>query len=379
LSGALLTGTTYYAAVVRFNADGSVDSSFGNAGLATGPTVAGTSAPVSFAIAPDGTGDIVVASDSSGNEFIQVTRFTSAGKLDTSFGTGGSSTTEIDLEGGFTQDVAVQTNGAVVVTQNMPGNCGPFYSAVARFTSMGALDTSFTASSASPYKGYTDLANATDEWDVQAIAIQNGGEIIASGQIVPGPGGGASSFGTWLLTGSGAISSAFTNNAGATNIGNGGAIAMAVDPVTGSIFEAGANAGGFALQKLNGTTGAVDTTFGGGVVSTTLSGHDDPAQYGLALAADGKIVIEVAANVSQTTPEQIDVVRFTSQGTLDTSFGPTGSKPGVVADLFHSTDRYRYAGLTVQPSGGIVAAVQHQSVTDAGSGPWHLVMVRLNP
>ena len=73
------------AAVARFNADGSVDGSFGNNGVATQSAI-GTNVT---AVQTDSIGDVIVSGDGSvsgnGNSSFALARFTDGGAVDTSF------------------------------------------------------------------------------------------------------------------------------------------------------------------------------------------------------------------------------------------------------------------------------------------------------
>jgi hypothetical protein len=131
-------------------------------------------------------------------------------------------------------------------------------------------------------------------------------------------------------------------------------------------------------------TGALDTTFGAsGMVTVDLTGTDFVAPGGLAFQGDGKIVAEVVSDVYAKgsdggyLPEQVNVARFSKDGILDTTFGGGDSGvPGVVRDIFSSDQQYRWGGIAVQPSGGIVALAAYRA---NGTGNEQAVLVRLHP
>jgi uncharacterized delta-60 repeat protein len=114
--------------LVRYNSDGSVDSSFGTAGgVATG---FGNKFPAAsaFALAIQSNGEIVVAGQAGqGNQnfassSFALARYTTGGQLDTSFGTKGKVITPIGQGNiSFVSAMALQSDGKIVAA----GNSGP--------------------------------------------------------------------------------------------------------------------------------------------------------------------------------------------------------------------------------------------------------------
>ena len=150
------TGTGKDFALARFNADGTPDTAFGNNGLVTTDFAGGDDVPSALAIQPNN-GKIVLAGDStqSGSDLLGLVRYNLDGSLDTSFGTGGLVTTNFgdghDRAGG----VQVQFDGKIVVSGSTfidgSGNTGSVdHFALARYNSDGTLDTSFGTGSTSP-------------------------------------------------------------------------------------------------------------------------------------------------------------------------------------------------------------------------------------
>ena len=117
-------------------------------------------------------GKIVVAG-TSGNDFA-VARFTSAGVLDSSFSGDGFTTTEFPPSGvGEAANVAIQPNGAIVVIGSSNNNF-----AVARYTSSGELDPSFHFDG----RLTTNIVGSSSVDSASDVAIQQpGGEIVVGG------------------------------------------------------------------------------------------------------------------------------------------------------------------------------------------------------
>ncbi|MBA1242586.1 hypothetical protein [Pseudomonas japonica] len=130
--------------VVRFKSDGTLDTGFGNDGTATYPVGPGDDFARAVAVQADGKVVIAGTSETSSGDYdLSVIRLNADGSLDTSFGDGGKVT--VDFEGGrdAAQTVEVRENGTILVTgsaQNAEGNADI---AAVQFTADGSLDTGF--------------------------------------------------------------------------------------------------------------------------------------------------------------------------------------------------------------------------------------------
>lgn len=112
----------------------------------------------------------------------------------------------------------------------------------------------------------------------------------------------------------------------------------------------GSTAQYFTMIRLT-TTGAFDTTFGtNGVVQTLFP--DSPQSWGTCIAVqpDGKIVMGGFAQTGSTSPFEFAVARYMPNGTLDTTFGTNGK---VVTDIV-PTDSDQITDMSLQPDGKIV-------------------------
>lgn len=165
------------AALLRYDTDGSLDSSFGGGdGVAT--ISAGTGAVfVGIAIQSD---DSIVATGMGnftgffGGDAL-VARFDPSGVPDASFGGGdGITTTKIGF-GGFVGDVGLQSDGAIVVVGASLSITGNENMAVLRFDSAGTLDTTFGGDGIVK----TDATAGPDSGS--AVALLSDGSIVAIG------------------------------------------------------------------------------------------------------------------------------------------------------------------------------------------------------
>ncbi len=149
----------------------------------------------------------------------------------------------------------------------------------------------------------------------------------------------------------GALDTSFSGGKLMLPVGGGDdyAFATAVQP-DGKILVAGRSAEhlqDFAMIRLE-RDGAIDPTFGtGGIVMTDFAGGSDTIRA-IALQADGKIVAAGVSTVA-ATGNDFALARYSSDGTLDASFG-TGGK--LTTPIGPDSDT-AYAVL-VQPDGKIV-------------------------
>src|SRR5690606_15429689 len=107
---------------------------------------------------------------------------------------------------------------------------------------------------------------------------------------------------------------------------------------------------------------SLDPTFGdNGIVTTPISSSQDWASA-LAVQADGKIVVAGSANMTDTGLDVV-LVRYTTEGDLDSTFGDNGIvitpiAPGKGLD-------YAYA-VAIQADGKIVVAGSANMMTGTG-------------
>jgi uncharacterized delta-60 repeat protein len=125
------------------------------------------------------------------------------------------------------------------------------------------------------------------------------------------------------------------------------AYSVAIQP-DGKIVAAGFvdNQSGFALARYN-TDGSLDTGFGTGGKVTTAIGPWAGA-YSVAIQSDGKIV---AAGLSGAATSSFTIVRYNTDGSLDTGFG-TG---GIVTTTIGSSHAYAYS-IAIQSDGKLVVS-----------------------
>lgn len=155
-------------AVVRFNTDGSLDSSFGTNGRATTSIGTGLSNDWATCLALQPDGKIVAAGYSDGD--FAVVRYLANGALDTSFGGNGKVVTDAG-GGGFLESIAVQADGRIVVA----GGGGGDDFGLVRFNANGTLDTSFSSD------GKLAIPVGDDYSAAYSLRVQADGRLLVAG------------------------------------------------------------------------------------------------------------------------------------------------------------------------------------------------------
>jgi uncharacterized delta-60 repeat protein len=157
--------------MVRYNADGTLDPTFGVGGKVLA-TLSGVSSGVvkDFEFLPDG--KILVL----GNKFLA--RYNTNGSLDTTFGTGGTGFTVPDLGARGTlgmQSMVVQADGGIVAGGGVSVGTDQNL-ALVRFTPAGVFDTSFAGTGA-----FIRDLGGTDLFSNKGLRLQADGKIVAAG------------------------------------------------------------------------------------------------------------------------------------------------------------------------------------------------------
>jgi uncharacterized delta-60 repeat protein len=369
VAGTVTNGSNSYAGVARFNADGTLDASFGT--LGKNDSVLGQA----NAVAIDSSGRIVIAGrhTANGTGAFLVTRYTAAGAVDTTFGSAGSASyQESTLGSGSTaQAIAIQSDGRVIAGGWTDGYDGPNSGTVVRFTAAGALDTTWGTT------GKIDLTPPHGESvKVTALGIQSSGNIIATGGLTVAYGsdtGAVNAFFTYQISAAGVQSVNFVSPEIMPTYY--GATAAAIDP-TDNVVATGDGQGPMTTERVQ-STGGEDIFFASssstsGAVTTTISGYDFPV--GLVLQHDGKIDVLVSTNGQSLQTDQVALTRYTSAGVLDSTFADAG----VAINLYNGAPYYA-AALGLQSNGQLIVVSARPTPPDAGTVVYTAVLLRVWP
>lgn len=300
-------------AILRYNPNGTLDATFGSGGIVT--TNFGTGIHHAHAVVIDNNGKIVVAgySDTGTSHNFAIARYTTNGALDGTFGVGGIRTTSLGAGDDEINGMAIAGNGKIVVAGQTVVNLDNQF-ALARYTTAGALDTSFGSGGIVK----TNIGLGSDA--ANALAIQGDGEIVAGGRSNNGT---DRDFALVRYTSNGSIDTSYgASGKRITAVGPADDEIQAIALNTGGeVVAAGYSDSGvdldLALARYT-TSGSLDGTFGTGGTTTTDIGHNDTG-FGVAVQGDGMIVVSGTAGSSY-----FGVARYTSVGALDGGFGTGG-------------------------------------------------------
>jgi uncharacterized delta-60 repeat protein len=275
----------------RFNADGSLDSTFGIDGIDT--VAFGTDDDVAYSMKVQPDGKILLSGFSYvdfSNHFA-LARFNSEGFPDNTFGTDGKVTTQVGVSNDISYSMELQTDGKILLGgTSYDGMLYDF--AVVRYNADGTLDSTFDVDG----KVLTSI-NSTSSMGY-ALTIQNDGKILLAGDY---------------------DNDTYHN---------------------------------FAVVRYN-ADGTLDHSFSmDGKSTITIDGEHTNYCDGMTLEQDGKIVVTGNSRITLGNDFDICLVRFNTDGSVDTSFGTNGS---VLQDINDHSEDSPWS-VVMQPDGRIVVA-----------------------
>jgi uncharacterized delta-60 repeat protein len=264
---ALDAGGNAVASVARVRAGGERDLSFGGYGAVV--PLQPSTVVMDSQLAIDSAGNTILAMLSGDQSVIVLTRYTSSGALDASFGSNGQSTIAFPTNAVAPFNLKAGSDGSLYIATGSRNPNPPWQPVVVKTLPSGALDTSFgTGGFSYFYTGsYGPFGKATDLW------LNPDGTILVAGRVG--------------------------------------------DDQTYNQF--------FAARLF--ANGALDTSFGSNGM-TVVSFGSNVIAYGrkMVVTANGRIVVtgglSTPANVG--TASSTGIIRLLADGTLDTSFNGTG-------------------------------------------------------
>ena len=336
-------------ALARFQADGSLDTTFGGDGMVEIPFPSPIYS-LATAVALQDDGKIVAAGTASVGfqNYIVVLRYLADGTLDAGFGTDGI-VTDLDSDQ-FASDLVIQPDGKIVVV----GWVGLNYDGiiVKRYLADGTPDASFGGD------GSVTIEIGSSALAVDGALQPDGRIVVVGSQFVPFMG----THGAVVrLLADGSLDPAFgVGGVVPTYAIPSSATAVALLP-DGRIYVGGVAGSSSWLVIRYLADGSLDGTFGsGGIVTTPMTGTvylED-----IALQPDGRLVAAGHEFVSGVGFWPV-VIRYLPDGTLDPSFGTVitlaGTDPGA---------RQVFSAVAIAADGDIVAAGHsHDSSDDLDS------------
>jgi uncharacterized delta-60 repeat protein/uncharacterized repeat protein (TIGR01451 family) len=355
--GGAWNGSTVAMTIVRYNGNGSLDSSFGTSGKTY--TVVNTYSDQfsSVVVQPDGkilaAGTTFIPGSIPENSDVVVARYNSNGTLDSSFGNKGIVIT--DFYGGLDNGnvLLLKSDGRILVGGEVVKNVKPYQGVPAdgfglvEYKANGTLDSTFGLNG----KLYTAVSLSLESTG----ALQADSRIVVGGSSLDSKGN--TNFTLIRYNENGSIDSSFAaSGIVTTDFANGdddvNSLAIHKDNkilVTGTVFNGSKKSIGIARYNTN---GSLDVSFGsGGKVITTLSANEDNG-HSIQVQPDGKIIVAGGANLTYpNSTGDFALLRYATDGRLDSSFG----KHGVITTDFLGSRDEAFAS-AIQPDGKIVLA-----------------------
>ncbi len=322
-------------AIVRYNSDGSLDSSFGVDGVLSPAIQFYSGFTNSMTLQADG--KILLAgdrSDSSGIKFALM-RYNTDGQLDSSYGNGGTLTTAIRPPYGGVKSMALQADDKILVAGTRYNDRTSEYEfSLVRYNSDGSLDSSFSGDGMlnTPTGAFWDFATS--------VNLQADGKILLAGKSTQKSIGGSNDdFALLRYNSDGSLDSSFsedgklTTDFGSAVSVNGDAAFGVRQQADGKILLNGYSSGGgsksnFALARYN-IDGSLDSSFSGdGKVTTDIGANTSDRANTMTLQADGKILLAGMVSYSEYSSGNGDfaLVRYNSDGSRDVMFGDIDSQ-----------------------------------------------------
>jgi uncharacterized delta-60 repeat protein len=334
--------------LVRYTSAGELDTTFGTNGI-TVTTFAGIALdPFGFAVQKNG--DILiggVATTTSGLSKFGLARYTSNGVLDTTLGTNGLVITKVGSRSDAPSALLLQPNGQIVMGgfEVAEGNI-PGMMSLVRYNANGTLDTTFG-------KGGISLASVAF-LGPETLALLSNGDYLGVGQNANGNAGIVAEFsskGVLLseVTSAKVVAALSSSQSAVPNV-------MFQSPTvfqpnghyvvatTACTFHSQCRGTRIGVTRFL-ETGKTDTTFTATVESFNPRQTTSVA-LAVALQANGQIVVG-----GLITPTSGGMVRLDSDGELDTTFGTVDSF-GICCSV---TSNQTFSGLLIQTDGKIVA------------------------
>ena len=341
-TGKLFTGglSGNSMAFARYNDDGSLDLSYNGTGTMTFDFGDGTE--IVKAMAEQADGKIMVAGSAvvSGQNQMAVLRFNANGTVDTTFGTAGRLIIDFGTLESRGTSILIQPDGKVVIGGLTRGAI-IYKMAIARLNPDGSYDNTFSADGRQ-----TTIIFGRSEY-INDVLLQPDGKIIAVGGTIIGSGSGQANFAILRYLPDGSLDTSFSGD-GINNffVGLSGiALTAALQPngdiLAGGYASVSGSAQDFAIVRLT-PDGNLDPTFGTNGMTTTAVALNNDWLYDIALQQDGKIVAVGDCLPASGSNYDFGVVRYTSTGQLDPTFGTAG----IVRTDFAGNSDHAYGSVT---------------------------------
>ena len=360
-------------AICKYTPDGLLDTSFGpNSDGKVQTDFSGNSNDSAYKLLIDASGKLLFGgfTDASGgqNNFAMARYDATSGALDNTFGTNGLVFTDTIVGSGGDKSeslwgLAIDTATNDIIQGGMLNSAGAetdssfcivkYNSAGLRYTSGfgtgGLVVTDFSGQAVQQM--YSLIIHDGNIYSCGAVDISGGTKDFAIFKCALSDGTADVAFGP--------------NNDGKVimDIGNAENVAtnLVIDSNAGIILVGSGN-NAFTITRLSASDGSLDTSFGvNGVTQVSFGLGSESTPYSLVIDSNNNILVGGQTAVSGPAPQNFGIVRLTSTGILDTSFGSGGKiitdiSGGIAYDiLIDSNNRILLAGHASENSSGFTS------------------------
>lgn len=341
-------------ACLRYNLDGTLDSSFGTNGIVTIDIQVG-SEDVAYSLAIQNDGKIVLAgySDDGTNKNAALIRLNSDGSLDTTFGTSGVVLTDfIANRYDEIKTVKIHTlSGNIIVGGTSSLTSTNSQAVIARYTSTGLLDTTFNSTGKvllDDVSGVGTYFNIIEDLDVKS-----NGKISAVGWINQQGLSWSSNYYACRLNSNGTMDTTFsTDGYLVTNGGFNGedkAFSMILNSDDSFLYSGGGYLSTLQYDYFLGLCNPTGTN-ASGKASFDYGPLVKDIAYGMGVDSTGKIVL-AGSNVISSTSSTFGLARVNANYSVDSTFGNAGK----VTTTFGTNTKNEAFDMVIQSDDKIIA------------------------
>jgi uncharacterized delta-60 repeat protein len=254
---------------------------------------------------------------------VGVTRYDTAGNLDTGFNGTGKYYAQIQGgSGDFTAAFAVQSDGNAIVAGTTFTSNGDYDLLVTRVKTDGTRDTTGWASATGGWDQRGFSAGSAEQMNPGGVAIDSNGKAVVVGT--------SNGYFAIRYNTDGTLDTTFNTtgyvlgNWGTNSEGKVVAIDSSNNVIVGGDITLN---GDFKVSRLAASNGALDTTFGtSGIATVDISSGKSDVLKAIAIDPSGRIVLggECIVHVVTTDFFKMCLARLNTDGTLDTTFNGTG-------------------------------------------------------
>ncbi|MFK7782231.1 hypothetical protein, partial [Psychroserpens sp.] len=312
--------------ILRYNANGGLDTSFGNNGVIIAAYTTSYDTLNDVKIQDDGK---IVVGGFEGLDFV-LARYTANGQLDTTFGTNGVVFTDFFQNiVGSTQDrinaLAIQSDGKILAA-GYAHRTGNYHYAIARYNTDGSLDSSFGVG------GKVVTNNLSGYKEIYDIAITSDDKFYVVGETAPF---GSASYNNQTIVkfnSDGTIDTSFAiNGVRYFDLNNNSKFEAIQIQDDGKLVIVGNRSAAMTIVRLT-DNASYDNTFSGDGRSSPALGAAASFGKSIWIQPDGKIIVSGNMNDAVNTDAQSAIIRYLTNGELDTTFSDTGILKFLIGD-----------------------------------------------